>query len=208
MADPIHLILARHGQSEANTANVFTGWSNPPLTEVGRREAESIVARLMKAELSPASVFSSSLDRALETSRIVVAGLGLPADVAVASAALNERDYGELTGMNKGQAVARWGDRQILDWRRSYTATPPNGESLRDTASRVLSYYLRVVVPALLDTRCVLIVAHGNSLRALVQALEGLRGDEVETLEIRTGETWLYTMANDTRIISRQRLGD
>jgi len=173
------------------------------LTEVGRREAERIVARLMKAEVSPASVFGSSLDRALETSRIVVAGLGLPADVAVASAALNERNYGELTGMNKGQSGRPMGDRRILDWRRFYTATHPNGESLLDTPSRDLSHYLRVVVPALLDTRCVLIVAHGNSLRALVQALEGSRGHEVETLEVRTGETWLYTMANDTRIISR-----
>jgi 2,3-bisphosphoglycerate-dependent phosphoglycerate mutase len=199
----MELILARHGQSEANAADVFTGWSDPPLTARGRAEADAIAARLQAAGLSPRRIFTSCLDRAMESSTIVAARLAIPKADIVRAEALNERDYGDLTGLNKAEVTARWGKAQINTWRRSYDVAPPGGEALRDTAARVLAHYVHAVLPSLLCENCVLVVAHGNSLRALVMALEGLSVREIETVEIPTGTALVYTLAPNTTVTSK-----
>lgn len=144
-------------------------------------------------------MFSSTLQRTVRSAKIIVADLGGGADLRSVEA-LNERDYGELTGLDKAQAVARWGADQVREWRRSYALAPPGGESLRDTVARVVPYYLREILPVVLGGANVLVVAHGNSLRALVSALEGLTPLQVEALEIAIGELRAYEVAIDARV--------
>jgi 2,3-bisphosphoglycerate-dependent phosphoglycerate mutase len=193
------LLLARHGQSTTNAADVFTGWSDPPLTELGVAEAHGIAATLADADAIPDVIFTSSLQRTIHTAAIVRDDLGLSIELQ-SSQALDERDYGDLTGMNKAEIGERYGAEQTRIWRRSWTATPPNGESLRDTAARVLPYYLRDILPAVLSGQTVLVVAHGNSLRALMIALEGVSPDAAETVEIGTGAIRSYVMDSSSAI--------
>jgi 2,3-bisphosphoglycerate-dependent phosphoglycerate mutase len=202
-APAARLLLVRHGESTTNAANVFTGWSDPPLTEIGRDEAGRVAHRLLAADLRPDRVFSSVLDRSLETARIILDVMGTPELPLVAHPALNERNYGALTGLNKAQAAARYGAEQVRQWRRSYATPPPDGESLRDTAARVLAYYVHVILPATLSGGTTLIVSHGNTLRALAMALDGLDAGAVERFDLSTGATILYELDEASAVIRR-----
>ena len=191
------LILLRHGQSEFNAQNRFTGWADPPLTARGLEEAEAAAARLADADLAIAHIFSSA--------QIIHAALPGVLDFTE-DAALNERDYGDLTGLRKADAVERWGADQVRLWRRAYTQRPPDGESLRETAGRVLSCYVRRILPLLMRREPVLVVAHGNSLRALLMTLDELDEKRIENLELATGEMRVYELGSDTRVESRRSL--
>ena len=193
------LILVRHGQSEFNAESRFTGWRDPGLTALGEAEARAVAEHLREAGVIVDVVFASAFQPTIRSAQIILAALGQPAGIQ-AAAALNERDYGELTGLNKAEAVARWRAAQVREWRRSYVIPPPGGESLRDTVARATPFYLREILPVVLDGSSALVVAHGNTLRALVSALEGLTPTEVESLEIATGELLTYDVTADARL--------
>ncbi|MDT7935318.1 MAG: 2,3-bisphosphoglycerate-dependent phosphoglycerate mutase [Sphingomonadaceae bacterium] len=200
------LVLARHGESAINAANVFTGWTNPPLTAIGRDQASLIAHRLMDAKLYPDRIFSSPLDRCNETVAIILSVMGAPDVSATRNLALNERDYGALTGRNKDDAAAEYGAEQVRLWRRSYAVAPPQGESLRDTAARVLAYYVRTILPATMVGGTSLVVSHGNALRGLVMALDGMGEAEIEAFDLSTGATILYELGPTTGIVGRSVL--
>lgn len=193
------LVLVRHGQSEWNLKNLFTGWENPGLTDKGVEEAHA-AGRNLKAEgLTFDMAFTSELSRAQRTLAIMLEELGQDDLDVTRDQALNERDYGDLTGLNKDDARAKWGDDQVHQWRRSYDIAPPGGESLRDTLARTLPYYMKAIQPHVLDGKTVIVAAHGNSLRALVMALEGLSPEEILKREIATGVPIIYKLnANGT----------
>jgi 2,3-bisphosphoglycerate-dependent phosphoglycerate mutase len=193
------LVLVRHGQSEWNLKNLFTGWENPGLTDKGVEEAHT-AGRNLKAEgLTFDMAFTSELSRAQRTLAIMLEELGQDELYVTRDQALNERDYGDLTGLNKDDARAKWGDDQVHQWRRSYDIAPPGGESLRDTLARTLPYYMKAIQPYVLDGKTVIVAAHGNSLRALVMALEGLSPEEILKREIATGVPIIYKLnANGT----------
>ena len=193
------LVLVRHGESTFNAANRFTGWSDPELTPRGEAEARSVAERLRKMGVGVDAAFSSGFERTIRSLEIILEGLGSEA-VPHADLALNERSYGELTGLDKHEAAARFGAEQVRHWRRSYADAPPGGESLRDTVARVAPYYLRAILPRALRGESVLVVAHGNTLRALVMALEGVSPFEVQSLEIATGEILDYAVAADATL--------
>lgn len=179
------LILLRHGQSQWNLENRFTGWKDVPLSPKGTEEANHAGTKLKGHRID--YLFTSVLQRAIETARLVCAVAGIASVPTERDAALNERMYGDLEGLNKAEAAKQWGDEQIKIWRRSYDTPPPNGESLADTAARVIPYWEARILPLLTGGQNVLIVAHGNSLRALVMHLEGLTRAQVLELEIPTG---------------------
>jgi 2,3-bisphosphoglycerate-dependent phosphoglycerate mutase len=193
------LILVRHGQSSFNAENRFTGWSDPELTRKGEDEALSVGRRLRADGVAVDAAFSSSFQRAIQSTRIILGELGAEAPT-FSDAALDERSYGDLTGLNKAEAAAKWGEQQIRTWRRSYIAQPPGGESLRDTAARAASYYLREILPVILRRATVLVVSHGNTLRALITILEGLSPSAAEDLEIATGEILSFHVAEDATL--------
>ena len=197
-----NLVLMRHGESEANRAGRFTGWLDPPLTARGIAEARAAGAALAARGLTVRSAFASPLRRAVASCALVLEALGRPEERPRLCEALAERDYGELSGLDKAQACERWPPDQVERWRRSYADAPPGGESLRDTAARVMLGYVREILPAAMRGTT-LVVAHGNSLRALVMALDGLSPDEVEDLELPTCAMRLYTLASDTTVLSR-----
>lgn len=178
------LIIVRHGQSQWNLENRFTGWKDVSITEKGRQEAEQAAAKLKGEPLDMA--FTSMLKRAWETLDIIQAVCQLQLPV-VKSAALNERSYGTLEGRGKAETAAEYGEAQVQQWRRSYDIAPPGGESLKDTAERVISYYETAITPELGQGKGVLIVAHGNSLRALMMHLEHLTPNEIPKVELPTG---------------------
>ena len=197
-----HLVLVRHGQSVANRSGLFTGLLDSPLTEQGRMEAEAAGRRLAERSWRFSAAFTSTLTRAVVSGRLILDALGQPGLVPQRFAALDERDYGDLSGLDKTTADARWGAVRIETWRRSYAEAPPNGESLRDTVARIVPCYLRSILPAVMGGD-VLVVAHGNCLRALVMALEDLSPAEVEDLELTTGSVRIYEFAADTTIKAR-----
>jgi len=199
------LILVRHGQSEFNAKNLFTGWADPPLTKRGVEEAEAVAERLAAVAGGVDVAFCSALLRARQSAEIILAKLG-GTHAFVEDAALNERDYGELTGLDKTEAAARWGAGQVRRWRRAYTETPPGGESLRDTAARTLSFYIRQILPCIMRNQTTLVVAHGNSLRALVMTLDNLTPATIPDLELSTGEIRTYRLAGDTSVEAREIL--
>src|SRR5450631_3578260 len=168
------LVLVRHGQSDWNLKNLFTGWKNPDLSPKGIDEAKAAGQRLKAKGLKFDVCFTSALTRAQHTLKLILAELGQTGLPETRDQALNERDYGELTGLNKDDARKKFGEEQVQIWRRSFDVPPPGGESLKDTAARVLPYWDRVIRPVALSGKRVLIAAHGNSLRALVMSLEGL----------------------------------
>ncbi|MDP9405105.1 MAG: 2,3-diphosphoglycerate-dependent phosphoglycerate mutase [Actinomycetota bacterium] len=187
------LVLVRHGQSQWNAENRFTGWVDTPLSACGREEARAGGQRLAATGLRVQRAFSSALRRAVDTGRIVLDTLGQPEVEQEHAWQLNERFYGALTGRDKAQTAAEFGAEQVHVWRRSYDIAPPGGESLADTARRTLPYFSEVVLPAAAaDT--VLVSAHGNSLRAIVKTLDGLDDDAVTRLEIATGVPIVYTV--------------
>ena len=166
-----NLVLVRHGQSEWNEKNLFTGWKDPELTQKGAQEARSAGRELLGQEYVFDVMYTSALRRAQETGRIILEEMGLTDIITVRDQRLNERDYGDLSGLNKDDARERWGEDQVHVWRRSYDTPPPGGESLKDTANRVLPYFEQVILPNLVAGKNILVAAHGNSLRALIMKI-------------------------------------
>ena len=191
------LILVRHGQSEWNLKNLFTGWKDPPLTEKGIEEAKLCGQNLNKYGFIPDYCFTSSLQRAQHTLDLILNEGGIFDITITRNRALNERDYGELSGLNKDDARKKWGEEQVLIWRRSYDVPPPGGESLKDTAARTLPFYRAQIEPMVVSGKTVLVAAHGNSLRSIVMAIEELTPDEILKREIATGEPTIYKLKKD-----------
>jgi 2,3-bisphosphoglycerate-dependent phosphoglycerate mutase len=200
------LVLCRHGQSDWNLKNLFTGWRDPGLSPKGIDEAHDAARRLKALGLTFDIAFTSALSRAQHTTQIILEDLGQSELETIRDQALNERDYGDLSGLNKDEARAKFGEEQVHIWRRSYDVPPPGGESLRDTAARVLPYYIHRVQPQVMSGKTVLVAAHGNSLRALIMALEGLSGQEIVKRELDTGVPIIYRLNADTTIASMQEL--
>ncbi|HVL74260.1 MAG TPA: 2,3-bisphosphoglycerate-dependent phosphoglycerate mutase [Beijerinckiaceae bacterium] len=200
------LVLARHGQSEWNLKNLFTGWKDPGLTELGIEEARTAGRRLKELGLTFDVAFTSALSRAQETLRLMLEELGQTGLPTLRDQALNERDYGDLTGLNKDDARARWGAEQVHVWRRSYDVQPPGGESLRDTVARTLPYYVQEILPRVMRGERVLVAAHGNSLRALVMVLDRLTPETVPGMELATGIPLVYRLKADTTVETKQVL--
>jgi 2,3-bisphosphoglycerate-dependent phosphoglycerate mutase len=193
------LVLVRHGQSEWNLKNLFTGWKDPALTEKGVGEARAAGQRLKAKGLKFDLCFTSALSRAQNTLKLILEELGQMGLPETRDQALNERDYGELTGLNKDDARAKWGEEQVHIWRRSYDVPPPGGESLKDTLARSLPYYMHKIQPHVLEGKSVLVAAHGNSLRSLIMAIEGLTPEQILKRELETGVPVLYRLnANST----------
>ena len=199
------LVLLRHGQSEWNAENRFTGWVDSPLSDKGREEARRAGERLAEAGLRIGRAFTSTLVRAIETGRIALEALGQGELEQTCAWELNERFYGALTGRNKAQTAEEFGEDQVHVWRRSYDVAPPGGESLKDTAKRALPYFEREILPATKAAGTVLVSAHGNSLRAIVKQLDGLDDDAVTRLELATGVPLVYTL-DDGRVVDKQVL--
>lgn len=200
------LVLVRHGQSEWNKKNLFTGWRDPDLTEKGLIEARWAGRVLRDENLSFDVAFTSMLRRAQNTLSIILDEMR-QSDVEIfKDIALNERDYGSLSGLNKDEAKRRFGDDLVHIWRRSYDIPPPGGESLKDTAARVLPYYKSTIHPFVQSGKNVLVVAHGNSLRALIMHLENLSGEEILRRELATAAPIVYRIGADGTIESRKDL--
>lgn len=197
------LILVRHGESDWNLKNLFTGWRNPDLTEKGVGEARATGQKLKAAGLVPELFYTSALKRAQHTLDLILEEMGILNLTITRNVALNERDYGDLSGLNKDDARAKWGEEQVLVWRRSFDVPPPGGESLKDTAARTLPYYEAEILPQLKAGRTILVAAHGNSLRALVMAIEGLTPDEILKREIATGQPTVYRIGTDGHLVER-----
>ena len=190
------LVLVRHGESEWNKKNIFTGVRNPDLTDKGVIEAVW-AGRVLKSEgLNFDVAFTSKLKRAQHTLDIILGEIGGEAPPIIEDAAINERDYGELSGLNKEEARDRWGEEQVLTWRRSFDTPPPGGESLKDTAERVLPFYRDNIWPEVAAGKNVLVVAHGNSLRALIMSLEKLSGEEIIDRELATAAPQVYRLTD------------
>ena len=187
-----NLTLVRHGQSDWNNKNLFTGWENPGLTKKGVEEAHKTGNLLKEENKNYSYLFTSILDRAINTADIILEELGIDQINIIRDQALNERDYGELTGLNKDAARKKWGEDQVHIWRRSFDIPPPGGESLKDTAERVIPYFRDKILPLLIEDNNILISAHGNSLRALVMHIEGLSSEDILTREIATGQPISY----------------
>src|SRR5690606_22971909 len=196
------LVLVRHGQSEWNLKNLFTGWRDVPLTEQGIAEAKAAGARLAERGFTFDIAYTSELMRAQETLRLILEALGQQDIEVVRNVALNERDYGDLTGLNKDEARERWGKEQVHIWRRSYDVAPPGGESLKDTAARVLPFYIQHILPDVLAGRRVLVAAHGNSLRALIMVLDRMDKDQISELNLATGVPIVYRLKADATVES------
>lgn len=200
------LVLVRHGQSEWNLKNLFTGWRDPGLTEKGIDEART-AGRLLKAEgLSFDVTYTSDLSRAQKTLELALEEMSHASVPGHRDQALNERDYGDLSGLNKDDARAKWGEEQVHIWRRSYDTPPPGGESLKDTGARVWPYYMTQILPDVMRGKRVLVAAHGNSLRALAMVLDQLTPEEVLKLEIGTGVPLVYRLSADTTVAEKHVL--
>ena len=189
-----NLVLVRHGQSEWNKKNLFTGWKDPKLTELGIEEAIKAGKILKTKEMKFDIMFTSDLFRAQETGRLILENMNQLDIPVIKNQSLNERNYGDLAGLNKDDAREKWGEEQVHIWRRSFDIPPPGGESLKDTAARVLPYFHSDILPKVEEGLDVLVAAHGNSLRALVMELEGISSDEIVKLEIATGDPLTYEL--------------
>jgi 2,3-bisphosphoglycerate-dependent phosphoglycerate mutase len=200
------LVLARHGQSEWNLKNLFTGWKDPGLTDLGVEEARTAGRRLKALGLTFDVAFTSALSRAQETLRLMLEEIGQPRLETLRDQALNERDYGDLSGLNKDDARKRWGEDQVHLWRRSYDVPPPGGESLKDTVARALPYYVAEILPRVMRGERVLVAAHGNSLRALVMVLDRLTPKTIPGLELATGIPLVYRLNADTTVATKDIL--
>ena len=198
------LVLLRHGESQWNLENRFTGWIDVPLSPKGRQEAQEAGQKLLGYRFDRA--FTSVLTRAIDTLTIVLEVTGQTGIPVEKDQALNERMYGELQGLNKAETALKYGEQQVKLWRRSYDIRPPGGESLKDTAERVLPYYQRRIEPEILAGRTILVAAHGNSLRALVMHLEQLSPDKVLELNIPTGAPLLYELDAAGKVLSHRYL--
>jgi 2,3-bisphosphoglycerate-dependent phosphoglycerate mutase len=197
------LVLVRHGQSDWNLKNLFTGWRDVDLTDKGVTEAREAGRKLKAQGIKFDVAFTSALKRAQRTLELMLDELGQTAIPVIKDQALNERDYGDLVGLNKDEARKKWGEEQVHIWRRSYDIAPPGGESLRDTAARVLPYYVTEILPRVLRGEHVLVAAHGNSLRALVMVLEKLSPEAILKREIATGAPIIYRLNADSTVASQ-----
>jgi 2,3-bisphosphoglycerate-dependent phosphoglycerate mutase len=197
------LVLVRHGQSEWNLKNLFTGWRDVDLTEQGITEARAAGRKLKQQGIRFDLAFTSALKRAQRTLDLMLEEMGQPNIPLVKDQALNERDYGDLAGLNKDDARKKWGEDQVHLWRRSYDVAPPAGESLKDTAARVLPYYIQEILPHVLRGERVLVAAHGNSLRALVMVLDRLSPEQIVKREIGTGVPMIYRLNSDATVASK-----
>ena len=200
------LVLVRHGQSDWNLKNLFTGWKDPDLTPQGIAEATSAGERIKALGLTFDIAFTSALSRAQRTCALLLAAQGQSDLQTIRDQALNERDYGDLSGLNKDDARQRWGEEQVHIWRRSYDIAPPGGESLKDTVARVLPYYAQEILPRVLRGERVLVAAHGNSLRALVMVLDRLTPATIPAMELDTGVPLVYRLKADSTVESKQVL--
>jgi len=192
------LVLVRHGQSEWNQKNLFTGWKDPKLTHQGINEAVEAGKSLKSEDMNFDIMFTSDLFRAQETGRLILKEMDQTDIPFVKHQSLNERNYGDLAGLNKDDARERWGEEQVHIWRRSFDIPPPGGESLKNTAERVLPYFESEIMPKIDEGLNVLIAAHGNSLRALVMQLENIGPEEIVKLEIATGDPLIYDCTHQT----------
>ncbi|MGB1118767.1 MAG: 2,3-bisphosphoglycerate-dependent phosphoglycerate mutase [Parvibaculales bacterium] len=200
------LILVRHGQSEWNRQNLFTGWRDPDLTAQGVTEARN-AGRALKAEgINFDIAFTSELMRAQKTCALLLEEQGQTDLQTIRNLALNERDYGDLSGLNKDDAREKWGEEQVHIWRRSYDIPPPGGESLKDTAERVLPYFNGTIMARINAGENVLVAAHGNSLRALVMVLDELSEAEITQVNIATGEPYIYDMNAQGAVVGKRIL--
>ena len=187
-----HLVLVRHGQSEWNAKNLFTGWKNPSLTEKGLEEAKTTGKKIKEQNIIFDIHFTSELKRAQLTGEIILSEIEQESLETVKNIALNERDYGELSGLNKDESREKWGEEQIHIWRRSFDQPPPGGESLKNTYDRVVPYFKEKVLAQLESGKNILIAAHGNSLRSLVKYIENISEENILKFEIATGEPLFY----------------
>jgi len=200
------LVLVRHGQSDWNLKNLFTGWKDPDLTPKGVGEAKAAGQRLKAMGLSFDTAYTSALTRAQHTLKLMLDELGQPNLETTRDQALNERDYGDLCGLNKDDARKKWGEEQVHLWRRSYDVPPPGGESLKDTVARALPYYCQHILPSVLGGKRVLVAAHGNSLRALVMVLDRLTPETIPSMELETGVPLVYRLKADSTVESKKVL--
>ncbi len=202
------LVLVRHGQSDWNLKNLFTGWKDPDLTPQGVAEAKAAGDRLAKLGITFDVAFTSDLSRAQKTCQLILDGVGQSDLQTFRDQALNERDYGDLSGLNKDDARKKWGEEQVHVWRRSYDVQPPGGESLKDTVARVLPYFVQAILPRVMGGERTLVAAHGNSLRALIMVLDRLSPDSIVKVELNTGEPIVYRLREDTGVASKEVLRD
>ncbi|MGE4373301.1 MAG: 2,3-bisphosphoglycerate-dependent phosphoglycerate mutase [Xanthobacter sp.] len=205
MSDRI-LVLVRHGQSEWNLQNLFTGWRDPDLTEQGVAEAKRAGEKLKAEGLTFDTAFTSGLGRAQRTCGLILDMMGQSDLKPQQSIALNERDYGDLSGLNKDDARQKWGEEQVHIWRRSFDVPPPGGESLRDTVARTLPYYVQEILPAVLRGERTLVAAHGNSLRALIMVLEKHTPESIIKRELGTGAPIIYRLNADSTVADKRDL--
>ncbi|WP_319412245.1 2,3-bisphosphoglycerate-dependent phosphoglycerate mutase [uncultured Cohaesibacter sp.] len=201
------LVLARHGQSDWNLKNLFTGWKDPDLTEQGTAEAIAAGKKLNDLGMKFDVAFTSDLQRAQKTCQHILDGVGQSDLTTYRDLALNERDYGDLSGLNKDDARKKWGEEQVHIWRRSYDVPPPGGESLKDTAARTLPYFITDILPQVMAGKSVLCAAHGNSLRSIVMVLDRLTREEILEVNLGTGVPIIYKFNADTTIASKEILG-
>ena len=187
-----NLILVRHGQSEWNAKNLFTGWKDPGLTDQGVLEAKNAGKLILEQNIEFDVMYTSMLSRAQKTGDIILGILNHKEIPIIKNEALNERHYGSLAGLNKDDARKKWGEEQVHIWRRSYDIPPPDGESLENTAERVLPYFNKEILPKVISGSNILIAAHGNSLRSLIMQLDELSKEEILNLEIPTGAPIKY----------------
>jgi 2,3-bisphosphoglycerate-dependent phosphoglycerate mutase len=197
------LVLVRHGQSDWNLKNLFTGWKDPDLTELGIKEDRDAGRKLKAQGFKFDIAFTSVLKRAQHTLDLMLAEIGQTGLPTRKDLALNERDYGDLSGLNKDDARKRWGEEQVHIWRRSYDVPPPGGESLKDTLARALPYYVQEILPCVLRGERVLVAAHGNSLRALIMVLEKLTPENILKRELGTGVPIIYRLNEDATVASK-----
>jgi 2,3-bisphosphoglycerate-dependent phosphoglycerate mutase len=192
-----NLVLVRHGQSEWNAKNLFTGWKDPGLTDQGVAEAKNAGRLILEQNIRFDLMYTSMLSRAQKTGDIILGVLNHKEVPIVKNEALNERHYGSLAGLNKDDARKQWGEEQVHIWRRSFDIPPPDGESLKDTADRVLPYFEAEIMPKIISGSSILIAAHGNSLRALIMKLDSISSEDIVKLEIPTGAPIQYEFTSD-----------
>ena len=201
-----NLILVRHGQSEWNSKNLFTGWKDPGLTELGIKEAKDAGKLIADKGILFNLMYTSMLTRAQKTGDLILQEMRHPEITIIKNEALNERNYGSLAGLNKDDARKKWGDDQVHIWRRSFDIPPPDGESLKDTAERVLPYFKSEIMPKVIEGSSILIAAHGNSLRSLIMDLDSISSEEIVNLEIPTGAPIQYIFNEDGSVNKKIKL--
>ena len=201
-----NLILVRHGQSEWNEQNLFTGWKDPGLTELGIKEAKNAGSLISDKGIQFDEMFTSMLVRGQDTGAIILDSINQQNIPITKNQALNERNYGSLAGLNKDDARKKWGEEQVHIWRRSFDIPPPEGESLKDTAERVLPYFHKYIMPKVIQGLSILVAAHGNSLRALIMELDLISSEDIVKLEIPTGAPIQYEFNQNGEVVNKTKL--